>query len=285
MRSFDRWQSQDLTRQVLEILAYVHLRGILHLDIKPANLLRDEQSGSHLYRLLDFGLGSRKNDGSRGGSLFYSSPEQYLGVQPDARADLFSLGALIFSMLQESSPDIRRFIARFPRENFFTACDSRPENLPSPFDRILPRLVARQPSNRYLDAQEALEALAPGSGRPSLSALIPDPVATYGSLVEASISQLEPGEGLEIRGGSAEDRRAMALHGACILGDLQKIESGPEACNILRQSQSSVRICTLPLLDRPAISTHLHESLSLDRGGAEAAAELAIRKGATSPAA
>ena len=64
-------QALSMTQQTLEVLAFVHLRGVLHLDLKPANIVLGEAGDLHL---LDFGLGVRRGRHGAGGTPFFASP-------------------------------------------------------------------------------------------------------------------------------------------------------------------------------------------------------------------
>ena len=164
-------------QQLLEVLAYVHLRGIVHLDLKPANLLRDRDGRLHL---LDFGMSVRGGALGRGGTPFFASPEQLLGTVPDHRADLFAVGAMVAQALWPGDgPDLVRFLGSFPAQDFFAAGGVAAPDFPAPFDQFLVRCVARRPARRFPDAQAALEFLCGGTGRPSPALLAPDPVALF----------------------------------------------------------------------------------------------------------
>ncbi|MFQ5506434.1 MAG: serine/threonine protein kinase, partial [Planctomycetota bacterium] len=95
-------EANTLAVQLLEILAYVHLRSVLHLDLKPANILRNDAEEPIAYCLLDFGLGSRGRGAGSGGTPFFAPPEVLLGLTPDPRSDLFSLGAVLWLALRTS---------------------------------------------------------------------------------------------------------------------------------------------------------------------------------------
>jgi serine/threonine protein kinase len=98
--------------QVADALAYAHSLGLVHRDIKPANvLLRDEGSGLVQVKVADFGIAkaaAATNDLTAQGALLgtpkYVSPEQVRGEEPDARADLYSLGVVMFEMLAGEPP-------------------------------------------------------------------------------------------------------------------------------------------------------------------------------------
>ncbi|MCA8967640.1 MAG: protein kinase, partial [Planctomycetes bacterium] len=108
-----------IVQQLLEVLAFVHLRGIRHLDLKPRNLVIDERGRLHL---LDFGLSVRGGASGRGGTPFYAAPELLLGAVPDHRADLFSVGAMIAQALWgDRQWSLVRFVERFPADDFFVA--------------------------------------------------------------------------------------------------------------------------------------------------------------------
>jgi serine/threonine-protein kinase len=93
--------------QVLDALAYAHARGVIHRDIKPANLML--AADGHI-KLMDFGIARVQADkrltqtGSTVGSLFYMSPEQIKGSDPDGRSDLYSLGITMYERVTGRRP-------------------------------------------------------------------------------------------------------------------------------------------------------------------------------------
>jgi serine/threonine protein kinase len=95
------------TSQVLDALAYAHARGVVHRDIKPANIMR---TPAGTVKLMDFGIARMQADrqltktGTTVGSLFYMSPEQINGGQPDSRSDLYSLGVTLYEMVTGRRP-------------------------------------------------------------------------------------------------------------------------------------------------------------------------------------
>src|SRR4029077_9037450 len=101
-------QTARVGRDVASALEYAHARGILHRDIKPANLLFDEHG---IVRVADFGLARALAEASwtePSGAVFgtarYASPEQALGVQLDARSDLYSLALVIVESVTGRAP-------------------------------------------------------------------------------------------------------------------------------------------------------------------------------------
>ena len=163
----------DLATQVLEILAYVHLRGLLHLDLKPANLLRD---ASGQYHLLDFGLGARRGARSQSGTPFFAAPEQWKGARVDRRSDLYALGMVLVAALD---PRVQRRMPGGRPEGWefeeLRAWAGLAPDLPDSLVTLLRGLVSRRAQHRFFDAEEALGWLGQASGRPSPSLLEPDP--------------------------------------------------------------------------------------------------------------
>jgi eukaryotic-like serine/threonine-protein kinase len=99
--------------QVTDALAYAHAQGLVHRDIKPANvLLRDEGGGMVRVKVADFGIakataaagGDLTASGTVLGTPKYLAPEQVQGREPDARADLYSVGVVLFEMLAGEPP-------------------------------------------------------------------------------------------------------------------------------------------------------------------------------------
>jgi len=90
-------------REVSEALVYLHGKAILHCDLKPANVLLDDRNQ---IRLADFGQARLSSEaGPAVGTLFYMAPEQAEpGARPDVRSDIYSLGALVYTMLTGRPP-------------------------------------------------------------------------------------------------------------------------------------------------------------------------------------
>jgi serine/threonine-protein kinase len=93
--------------EVLDALGYAHAHGVIHRDIKPANIMLT-RSGQ--IKLMDFGIARVQANrhltqtGSTVGSLFYMSPEQIKGNDPDGRSDLYSLGVTMYEMVTGRRP-------------------------------------------------------------------------------------------------------------------------------------------------------------------------------------
>jgi tetratricopeptide (TPR) repeat protein len=276
----DRQELLAIVQELLEVLAYVHLRSVVHLDLKPQNLLRDEHGRLHL---LDFGLGARRGEHGRGGTLFFAAPELLLGGIPDARADLFSVGAMVAQALWPGGRlPLQRFLARFPSEDFFAAAGVRADDFPAPFGQFLSRCLSRRPARRFQDAQEALEFLCGGSGRPQPSLLAPDPAELFGPEL-AVAGTAEASQDLLLCGGDAEDRRALAMHLVAMTQGAQALREAGRELRVVRGGGQPFRI-DLPELDPVRLQPHLLNVLGLQGQAAIAAAAWLVRRGARSGA-
>ena len=167
----------DLGRQLASALAAIHRAGILHRDIKPHNILLGETAAAA--RLVDFGFAAPSDVSRTGaGTWAYAAPEV---LSPDkhrvdGRADLFSLGCVLYECASGVSP-----FAAVPRRGELS---SRPA--PDPLGSIAPvsgelsaiigRLLEEDPDKRFLDAAALLEALG-ALGRPLPFAESPPPEA------------------------------------------------------------------------------------------------------------
>jgi serine/threonine-protein kinase len=143
----------EIATAVLAALGEAHRIGILHRDVKPANVLFDEAGGA---RLSDFGvahLGDLSTTATAGvfGTLAYMSPEQRAGRPASARSDVFAVGVILREMLTGERPS--------PGEPPRTLPSEAHRELSARHDAAVLRLGAADPADRPADAFEARSAL------------------------------------------------------------------------------------------------------------------------------
>jgi serine/threonine protein kinase len=159
---------QDIIRigaQAASGLAAAHARGLIHRDIKPANILLESHTR---VRLTDFGLARAFDDvkltqtGFVAGTPLYMSPEQARGEEADHRADLFSLGGVLYAMctgkapFEGSTPYI--ILKRVTEESPRPIREVNPE-IPECLAHGIHKLLAKDPVERYQSAAEVAEML------------------------------------------------------------------------------------------------------------------------------
>ncbi len=157
---------KDSMLQICEALSYIHAHGLIHRDLKPSNIMVDED---RLVRLMDFGLAkfiaddaAVTADGRLVGTFRYMAPEQILGEKLDARADLYSLGVILYELLSGRAP----FDAKTPYEIWQKVLETEatPIGAINPradraMSRVAHRLIRKEPHDRYQTAEEVFEAL------------------------------------------------------------------------------------------------------------------------------
>ena len=149
----------DIAAQIADGLASAHQAGVIHCDIKPANVV---VLASGLVKITDFGIamlptGSRSFIGSVAGSPKYISPEQVVGRPVDARSDVFSLGAVLYEVLTGKPPFEGTAIDEILHNVINLSPDPptrRNRSLPAAFDAIVARALAKHPDDRYQSARE-----------------------------------------------------------------------------------------------------------------------------------
>jgi serine/threonine-protein kinase len=149
----------DIAAQIADGLASAHEAGVIHCDIKPANII---VLASGLAKITDFGIarlptGSRTFIGNVVGSPKYISPEQVVGRPVDARSDVFSLGAVLYEVLTGTPPFEGTALDEILHNVINVSPDpptSRNRSLPAAFDAIVARALAKHPDDRYQSARE-----------------------------------------------------------------------------------------------------------------------------------
>jgi hypothetical protein len=162
--------------ETAEGLAAAHAAGVIHRDIKPANIWLDATSGGRV-RLLDFGLArlaqaadeqNLTQSGAIAGTPGYLSPEQGRGEKVDGRADLFSLGVVLYRLctgeLPFRGPDTMSTLTAIALHDPSPPHVVNP-TVPSALSDLVMRLLAKDPARRPASAREAADARAAlGSG-------------------------------------------------------------------------------------------------------------------------
>ncbi|MFB6808404.1 protein kinase [Streptomyces sp. NPDC056387] len=152
-----------LLDQLLSGLAAVHAEGVVHRDVKPANILMEATgSGRPHLRLSDFGISVRKGEPRLTetdyvvGTPGYLAPEQLLGSEPDFPADLFAAGLVALCLLKGGKPDSRALVEHFLAHG----TPGAPEGVPAPLWDVIANLLQPDPGNRFRTATGARKALA-----------------------------------------------------------------------------------------------------------------------------
>jgi len=168
-------EAVEMFRDVATGLLHAHGKGVLHCDLKPANILLDEDNKP---RLADFGQSRLSSEQTPAlGTLFYMAPEQAnLEAVPDARWDVYALGAILYCMLTgnpphrsstaveqfERTPHLLRRLSRYRRlieESPPPSAHREVRGVDGELAGIIDRCLAADPAERFPNVQAVLEAL------------------------------------------------------------------------------------------------------------------------------
>lgn len=164
----EEWNTNKITDvaiQIAEGLAKAHQRGIVHRDIKSANIMLTDDG---LVKITDFGVAKLKGgigltqNGTQPGTVAYMSPEQASGKPVDHRTDIWSLGIVVYEMLTGRLP----FEGEHDQAVIYSIVNEEPppmskfrKDLPSGLDTIVQKSLIKEPADRYQDASELLADL------------------------------------------------------------------------------------------------------------------------------
>lgn len=177
---------------LVQAVAYIHRRGVIHRDLKPTNIMLDTEDGEVYVRLIDFGIASLQGHhanpslttaGNEVGTVAYMAPERLSGIAAPSN-DIFSLGVILYQMLTAhmlatSDPPA----ASVPL-------------LPMPIVQVIRRSTAANPAERYATAEELLKGFEAAyqqvlAGQTMISPPVrPEPVPSTARLPE--MDQLQP---------------------------------------------------------------------------------------------
>ena len=160
----------EIGQQLAEALGYAHRQGVIHRDIKPANILLTSREvyGAERPRIMDFGIAKLvaseiTTTGQMLGTPSFMPPEQFTGAPIDGRADLFSLGVILYALATGEQP--------FPGETM-TAVSYKvvytepipPAKLnpavPARLEAVILKCLAKSPADRYQTGEELAQDLA-----------------------------------------------------------------------------------------------------------------------------
>lgn len=156
-----------LYTQLCSALDYAHRKGVIHRDIKPSNIMVD---GDGNVFLTDFGIARIRDEaqsitgtGFAVGTPGYMAPEQTLGVEIDSRADVYSLGVMLFELVTGRAPFVgdtpMAVLLKHINEPIPSARDINPRS-PLELEPILQKALAKKTDERYQSSGELAQALA-----------------------------------------------------------------------------------------------------------------------------
>src|SRR5947208_16143920 len=137
----------QLFTALVKAVAYIHRRGVIHRDLKPTNILLDEQDGQIYVRLIDFGIATLQGRaaspplttaGSEMGTIAYMAPERLSGIAAPSN-DIYSLGIILYEMLTGQLPSADHRIS-----------------LPQKLEHVVDHCIAPDPAERFATAEDVL---------------------------------------------------------------------------------------------------------------------------------
>ena len=167
-------EAVHFTVQILQALQHAHEKGIVHRDMKPQNIML-LQDGS--IKVMDFGIARFSNNETRTmtdkaiGSVHYIAPEQARGDKTDGKADIYSVGVMLYEMLTGKLPfeaDSAVSVAIMQMQSDPTPLREINDKIPEGLEEITLKAMRKDPAQRYSSAGEMLEAVEMFRRNPSV---------------------------------------------------------------------------------------------------------------------
>jgi serine/threonine protein kinase len=191
----------EIGQQIADALGYAHRQGVIHRDIKPANILMTSREvyGSERPRITDFGIAKLASSeittsGQLLGTPSFMPPEQFTGQPVDGRADLYSLGVILYAMATGEQPFAGETMTAVSYKVVYT--DPIPPAKLNPavsprLERTILKSLAKNPADRYQTGEELADVLTsirsgapPTASEPAVPVL--DAEATLGPALAAN---------------------------------------------------------------------------------------------------
>lgn len=207
-QTMDPIRAMEIIMQCARALAAAHKEGVWHRDLKPANIfLTQSPQGTDSIKILDFGIAKDRNSNPRTADLtsaskvvgtpYYMSPEQARGTELDGRADLYSLGIILYELLT----GVRPFLGNSPYE-ILVAHARAPRVAPSKhrrslkdypmLDDVVLKSIAASADDRFVSMEQFAEALNNRLGAAAFSGdMVSNPFKVSTALVPGPSSPVE----------------------------------------------------------------------------------------------
>lgn len=190
-RTLDMDEALRLSRDILAALSYAHDTGAMHRDLKAENVfVVTDDTGKRRAKLLDFGLvkfldpvrwgrgQALTNTGDVFGTPAYMPPEQWLGAPVDQRADVYTMGVVMYELITGEWPfitDSRSALMRAHIERPLPDLVAKSgESVPPKVEAIIRKAAEKNPNDRYNSATDMLEALDAVRTRPRETSSLPN---------------------------------------------------------------------------------------------------------------
>ncbi|MDK2971435.1 MAG: molecular chaperone DnaK [Candidatus Sumerlaeota bacterium] len=143
--------------QICDALSYAHQLGIVHRDIKPANIMITDKNN---VKITDFGIAkillgedATKSGTAVIGTPLYMAPEQIIGERVDGRTDIYALGIMMYEMVSGNPPF---YLGNIEYHHIHTAPPELPERVSPKLAKIIVKMIAKKPEDRYQSVDEIL---------------------------------------------------------------------------------------------------------------------------------